>query len=135
MFAIFPALDLIFAGVAYCACLTLNDLELREVAKTPSDQAYGAAGEVQEKFRTSGIGNFAGLINYPNIEISYSTGAPTVRGSDKYVTVKTFVICKPLLAIPFFGKIPGLGAEVNYCVQGRRLLESPNYAPLDATEQ
>lgn len=133
-FAVFPVLDMIFAGLAYCACVTLNDLELREAVKVPAADAMSTIGAVQENWRTSGLGGFAGLINYPEINISYIDGPTRAVGVDKYIAIATTVSVKPVLAIPFFANVPGLGTQITYTVSGKRLLESPSYAPPETTK-
>ena len=45
--AVFPVLDLIFDGLGYCACVTLNNLQLREAVRVPKSQATDPNGTVQ----------------------------------------------------------------------------------------
>jgi hypothetical protein len=130
IFAIFPAIDLLSFALAYCACFSLNDLELREAAKAPASQAPGIVLAVQENWRSSPIGKVLATVDYPTIDVSYSDGPQNVHGVDKYITVATTIRVKPLLTIPFFPKVPGLGTDMTYIISSRRLLENANDANL-----
>jgi hypothetical protein len=130
MFAIFPIIDFISFGVTYCACSNLNDLELREAARVPALQANATVAAVEESWRSSSMGKLAAVVSYPSVNVSYAAGPANANGEDKYISVATTFSVKPLLAIPIFAKVPGLGAEVTYTIVGRRLLENPSYAAL-----
>jgi hypothetical protein len=128
VFAVFPAIDLIFMGLAYCACVSLNTMELRAAAKVSASEAQPAALAMQEKWSASGLGNLLGLVNYPSINVSYQQGSATVYGADQYVSVTTSFYVRPLLTIPFFSGVPGLGAPITFSVSQRQLLEDPTNA-------
>lgn len=126
IFAIFPVVNLIFMGMSYMSCVTLNDLQLREAAKTPKSQAELPTGPVQkgifDQWRQTAIGGISGVTDQPQTDISYSTGAGTI-----YVTVSTTVNIKPLLTIPFFPAVPGMGAPFTCNITHSRLLENPKF--------
>jgi hypothetical protein len=115
-------------GLAYCACLSLNTLELRAAATASAGEAQPAALAVQQKWTASGLGNLMGLVNYPSLNISYQPGAATIYGTDQYVVVTTTFYVKPILTIPFFNGVPGLGAPISFTVTQRQLLEDPSNA-------
>jgi hypothetical protein len=122
---VFPLLDLIFAGSAYCACVLLNNLELREASRIPASQLDNSMTQVAQNWKTSGIGQFAGILGDPQTQYDYSTvridGSATA-GNEVYVNVATTVTLRPFMPIPFLNSIPVLGAPVTYIIHGRRLL-------------
>jgi len=125
---VFPMLDLIFAGVGYCAGYTLSDLELREAARLPKSQLEAALVQICYEWRTSGIGQFAGVVGDPQADFNYYTdnqgGGPNLN----YVTVTTTVQIKPLLPIPFVPGVPALSVPATYTYNGRRILENAAFA-------
>lgn len=124
MFAFFPIVDVIWLGVNYsCAC-TLNDLQLREAARLPKSQTLSTDGAVQldipSQWRSTALGRTVNPRQDVQTSISYQT-----RPGAIYVSVNTTVSFLPLLSIPFFSGLPGLGAPITFTVSGSRPLENP----------
>lgn len=123
IFAVFPALDLITLGISYYACSTLNDLQLREAAKAHRSEAQNPNGAVMlgipNNWRASSLGGLSRVVDTPQTEISYNTA-----GTGIYVNIATTVQVQPLLTIPFFPKVPGLGAPVTFRISRSRVVES-----------
>jgi hypothetical protein len=128
IFAVFPVIDIIFIGLSYCACSTLNSLQLRELAKIPRSQAKAAAQTVEQRWMSSGLGSLAVSNVDPSVSITYNNGEDNPIGTDVYVNVATTFSVRPLLTIPFFSGVPGLGAPMQWTVSGQRLMENPHYA-------
>lgn len=125
-FALFPAIDLAGVGFSYCACISLIDLQLREAAKVPRSQALDPNGYVQSgvvnSWRTTIMAGAAN-IDQPVTQVEYNQGIGNV-----YVTVTTTFNIHPLLQVPFFAKIPGIGAPFVTTISKQRILENPAYA-------
>ena len=121
--AIFPVLNFIMISVTYCSCVLLNNLELREAARTPHSQLIPVFLSIQQNWQASALGQMAGLAGPPDSDTSYY-----VSGGDTYVTVSTIFTAKSLFNIPFFNGIPGLGAPWTYTISNNRVLEDPSYA-------
>jgi hypothetical protein len=126
--AVFPMIDLVFLGLNYCSCSTLNSLQLREVARVPASQAKAVAATIEQNWKTSGLGQLAGSNGDPLATITYSNGEDNLAGTDIYVNVSTNFNIRPLFTIPFFGGVPGLGAPMQWTITGHRLMENPHYA-------
>jgi hypothetical protein len=128
IFAFFPMLDLIFLGFSYCACQTLNNLQVAQAAKITSAQAQSDNGDIKkvipETWTSTGLGSFVGLTELPITKVSYKEGPQTVYGNDYYVTVNTTVSVRPFLAIPFLPGIPGLHQPAVFAISGRKLVEN-----------
>ncbi len=124
-FALLPIINLIFFGVVFASCIALNDIELREAARTPYTQLSDVLSGLQNSWQTNGLGQLAGVTKAPESNVSY-----TNIGADAYVAVSTTFTVKPLISVPFFNKVPGLGAPWSFSVNGKRVLENPNYANL-----
>jgi len=122
-FAIFPVINLIGLAVVFASCLALNNVELREAARTPHTQLNTALSSIQNTWTSNGIGRLAGVSKTPSSEVSYSN-----IGSDVYVAVATTFSVKPVLTIPFFDRVPALGAPWSFTASGKRVLENPSYA-------
>jgi len=121
-FAVFPMLNLIFLGLIFASCVTLNNIELREAARTPSSQITAVFAELQNNWLTSGFGHLTGSAG-PESEVSYMA-----IGTDPYVSVSTTFTVKPFLPIPIFKGVPALGSPWSFQVVGKRILENANYA-------
>lgn len=121
-FGIFLTLDLIALGFNYCACLTLNDVQLREASKLPAAIAKHPQGpvvlQIPEQWRATTMG---GLANVQDITTTVSY--QRIKGN-VFVTVNTQVQVRPPLTIPFFPKVPGLGAPVAFNISNSRLTEN-----------
>jgi hypothetical protein len=125
---VFPMLDLIFAGVGYCAGYMLSDLELREAARLPKSQLEAALVQICYEWRSSGIGQFAGVVGDPQADFGYYTDNKGAGPPLNYVTVTTIVQIKPLLPIPFIPGVPALSVPATYTFNGRRILENAKFA-------
>jgi hypothetical protein len=121
-------INLVYWGLAYATCANLNSLQLREVARTPGSQAMAAAASVECQWKSSILSKLACFSSDPSVAISYSYGEANINGKDVYVALTTSFTVRPLLNIPFFGKVPGLAAPMNISITGERLLENPRYA-------
>ncbi len=122
-FAVFPLVNLIFLGVVFASCVSLNTIELREAARTPRSQLTAVLTLLQEDWQTNILGHLTGTIATPESNFSY-----TNIGEDSYVSVATTFNLKPFIPIPFFNQIPALGKSWSFSVKGKRVLENPNYA-------
>ena len=125
-FALFPAIDLAGVGFSYCNCISLVDLQLREAAKVPRSQAIDPTGGVQMAIPNSWrqtIMAGAANVDPPVTQVEYNPGIGNI-----YVTVTTTFNIRPLLQVPFFPKIPGLGAPFVTTISKSRILENPAYA-------
>lgn len=124
--AFFPILDVIWLGINYSCASTLNDLQLREAVKLPKSQATSAEGAVilgiPNQWRSTALGKSANPKQDVLTDVSYQTRVGAI-----YVTVSTTVSFLPLLSIPFFSGIPGLGAPITFTVASNRPLENPRY--------
>lgn len=124
--AVFPVLDLIFDGLAYCACVTLNNLQLREAVRVPKSQATDPAGTVQQEipnnWRASALGGLAPLLADPVTEVTYD-----VVAGNAVANVSTSVSVRPLMVIPFFPNVPGLSAPMPLTITTSRILENPAF--------
>jgi hypothetical protein len=122
-FAMFPVINLIMMGFTYCSCTLLNNLELREAARTPNSQLTTILASVQQNWQSSIMGQYVGLTIPPKVNVSYN-----VNGSETYVTVSTVFTAKSAINIPYFNNVPGLGAPWTYTIGGNSVLEDPSYA-------
>jgi len=121
--AVFPVVNFIIMGLTYCSCTLLNNLELREAARTPNSQLAPVIASVQQKWQSTTLGQLTGLASPPLADVTYST-----NGSDTYVTVSTVFTAKSFFNIPFFKGVPGLGGTWTYKIAGNSVLEDPSYA-------
>jgi hypothetical protein len=125
-FALFPAIDLASVGFSYCACISLVDLQLREAAKIPRSQAIDPNGSVQSTIVNSWRQSLmagAANVDAPVAQVEYNSGIGNV-----YVTVTDTFNIHPMLTVPFFPKVPGLGAPFVTTISKSRILENPAYA-------
>jgi len=126
IFALLPVLDLILDGLGYCACVSLNNLQLREAARVPKSQATNPQGTVQlgipNSWRNSIIGGIAPLINDPDTQVSYD-----IVANSAFVTVSTTLSVKPAIVVPFFPNMPGLSAPMVFTVSSEKILENPRF--------
>jgi hypothetical protein len=122
-FAVFPLVNLISLGIVFASCLALNNVELREAARTPHTQLGTALSSIQNSWASNGLGRLSGVNDPPTSEVLYSN-----IGSDVYVAVSTTFLVKPFLTLPFFDHVPALGAPWSFTTSGKRVLENPSYA-------
>lgn len=126
IFAIFPVIDMISVGINYCSCVSLNDLQLREAAKLPMSQSKSSSGPVKStiplKWKSTVVGGLSGIKDLPETDVSFKMTTTAV-----FVTVNTTCTIYPLLTIPFFPGVPGLGAPFVCTITGTRVLENPHY--------
>jgi len=120
---VYPLVNLIFLGVVYASCVSLNTTELREAARTPRSQLTAVLNSLQEEWRSNILGRMVGITKVPQSSFSYSN-----LGDDTYVSVSTTFNLKPIMSLPFFNKVPALGAPWSFSLSSKRVLENPNYA-------
>ncbi|MBZ0184780.1 MAG: hypothetical protein K8F91_00910 [Candidatus Obscuribacterales bacterium] len=118
---LFVVVDVIGVGFNYLCCMTLNDLQLREAAKLPSQMAQEEDGpiisDIPVQFRQTVMGGLSGLRENPVTKVEYGSNK-----GNTYVTVSTTATASPFLTIPIFPGVPGLGAPVVFTVSGTRLI-------------
>lgn len=118
---LFVVVDLIGVGFNYMCCMTLNDLQLREAAKLPSQVAAQDSGPVKHdipaQFRQTVLGGLSGIRQDPVTVVEYGSNQ-----GNAFVTVSTTATVEPFLTIPIFPGVPGLGAPVRFTVSGTRLI-------------
>jgi len=122
-FAVFPLVNLIFLGVIFASCISLNNAELREAARTPRSQLTTALAALQQDWQNNILGRMTGISNTPESNFYY-----TNIGEDAYVGVSTTFTLKPFLPVPFLNQIPALGKPWSFSVKSKRVLENPSYA-------
>ena len=122
-FGLFLVVDVIALGFNYCSCVALNDLQLREASKLPKSQATDPDGPVIKdipiKWKNTAVGASSGVPAQPETKVDYRPGPGGV-----WVTVNTVATVNPLVTIPFFPGVPGLGAPATFRVIGQKLLEN-----------
>ncbi|MBX9691941.1 MAG: hypothetical protein K2Z81_06115 [Cyanobacteria bacterium] len=121
-FGVFVMVDLIGLGYGYCTVQSLNDLQLREAAKLPRKLAEDPNGivckSVPEQWKDTVMGGVACIESFPETGVSYPEDSKVPM-----VTVATTVQVRPILTIPIFPKVPGLGAPVTFTITNCRILE------------
>lgn len=124
IFFFFPMLDLVALTTSYCCLFTLNDIQTREASMMTRLQAQSPEGivvkAIPEQWVNNGIGRFVGVNKAPKTEVSYRSGGV----ADKHVFVATTATVTPLLTIPFFPGVPGLGAPIDFTCSSQRLVEN-----------
>ena len=127
IFAVFPVIDIIALSFNYTACASLNDIQLREAVKLPKSIATNphgpVLGTIPDKWMATVLGGAAGLVERPLTNVDYDPSS-----GNMYVQVSTTVTVRPFLNIPFFFKVPGLGAPATFTVSSSRLIENPIFA-------
>jgi hypothetical protein len=94
----------------------------------PASQAMASANTITQNWQSSGVGQLAMSNVTPTVKINYHNGEDTPTGTDVYANVVTTFTVRPLLFIPFFPGVPGLGAPMEWTISGERLMENPHYA-------
>jgi hypothetical protein len=126
-FALFPTIDLIGVGLSYCACMSLNDLQLREATRIPQSLATKPDGDVMlnipNNWRPTVLGGAAGVMEMPLTLVTYTPGKGAI-----FVSVATTFTIHPMLTIPFFPGVPCLGAPLVTTITHTRMLENPSFA-------
>ena len=127
IFAVFPVIDIIALSFNYTACASLNDIQLREAVKLPKSIATNPRGPVlgtiPDKWMATVLGGASGFVERPLTKVDYDPSS-----GNMYVQVSTTVTVRPFLNIPFFFKVPGLGAPATFTVSSSRLIENPIFA-------
>lgn len=117
---------MIAVGINYGACVGLNDLQLREAAKLPMSQSKSQTGPVKalipQKWKATVMGGFSGVKDLPETDVSFKMTSTAV-----FVNVTTTCTIYPLLQIPFFPGVPGLGTPFVCKINGTRVLENPAF--------
>lgn len=131
----FPALDLLFLGIAYNAGSTLNDMQLRQASLLRYWRARDPLGPVKktipDAWKNSGVGKFCNLEGDIETDVSYSNGVVDDNGlQEKYVRVTTRMSVNPFIRIPLPMSIPGLTAPTSFTISAERPMEDPTKAPL-----
>lgn len=126
IFMLFPVIDVIAMGASYAGVHTLNDLQLREASRLTKSQVLLVDGAVQSSIPLQWRQTVLAFLTDPNQDIQTSVDYH-VGESAVYVSVTTAVTFHPLLTIPFFNAIPGLGAPFTFTVGGSRPLENPQF--------
>lgn len=130
----FPMLLLMAVAVNYGAGYLLNNIQIREAAVSKRDEVESASGNVKkvipEQWKTSGLGQFANLTEFPKTEVSYVPGQKDSEGrQDMIVRVKTTIKPRPMLAnMPFIPGIPGLTSESVFTYENEAVIENPDDA-------
>lgn len=130
----FPALDLLFLGMAYNSGSVLNDEQVRQAALISHTAATSPLGKVKQtipnNWRQSGLGRFANVNGAINTELTYRNGSTDANGLvEKIVRVVTSFDVNPFLVIPFPVQVPGLNAPVAFRFASERQMEDPTDAP------
>ncbi len=119
-FGVFVMVDLIGLGFGYSTLQSLNDLQLREASKLPRKLAEDPDGivckGVPEQWKDGAMG--ATVESFPVTTVTYPLDSKV-----PLVSVTTTVDIRPILTIPIFPKVPGLGAPVTFTVTNSRILE------------
>ena len=125
--ALFPAIDLIGVALSYFSCSSLNDLQLREAVREPKSQVIDPKGTVQLtiplNWRNTLLGGLGATIEDPQTQVDYIVGKYGIN-----VTLSTTFTIHPLFPIPFFAKVPALGAPVTTTISHTRMLENPSFS-------
>lgn len=131
-----PVTDVIGIGINYASTFYLNQLQLREAQKLPKSEVINEEGTVvlsiPDQWRASLLGGMANRDQRVHTQVVYTPVPFQPVGSNQtinfwFVTVSTTVSFRPLLTVPFFFKIPGLGAPINLTVAGRRPVETNRF--------
>ncbi|CAN5237200.1 hypothetical protein BH11CYA1_BH11CYA1_42350 [soil metagenome] len=127
IFGLFPVIDIIALSFNYTSLMSLNDIQLREAVKLPKSIATNpkgpVVGSIPDKWMATVLGGAANLEERPATSVGYDASS-----GNMYVQVSTTVSLRPLLNIPFFYKVPGIGAPVSFTVSSSRLIENPMFA-------
>ncbi len=124
---IFPLINFAYIACAYGSSWFLNHRIVRELALTnPNDQQAVQAAEsrVGESWATTGLAGLMGITqsNYSekvaNKDLTYT---PKVNPS--FVRLTSDVKVRPLLTIPAFAGVPGLGADMTFSFTEEQPLE------------
>jgi hypothetical protein len=128
----FPMLLLIAVAVNYGSGYLLNNIQIREAAVSKRAEVESATGNVKkvipEQWKTSGLGQFANLTEFPQTETTYIAGQTDSEGrKDMIVRVKTTIKPRPMLAnMPFLPGIPGLTSESVFTYENEAVIENPD---------
>lgn len=136
MFGLFPVIDGIFIGADYASARYLNELQLREAQKLPRSQVLTEMGpvikEIPAQWRSSLLGGLANAAQPVVTKVDYLPVPWQPVGSNQtvnfwFVSIATTVSFRPLLTIPLFTGVPGLGSPITFSVSGRRPVENNRF--------
>ncbi len=136
MFGLFPVLDAILIGVDYASARYLLELQLREAQKLPRSKCIDAKGTVMkvipDQWRKTLLGGLSNSDELIVTKVGYKPVPWQPVGSNQtvdfwFVTIDTKVSFKPLLSIPFFNGVSGLGSPITFSVSGRRPVENNRF--------
>ena len=136
MFGLFPVIDAIFIGVDYASSRYLLELQLREAQKLPRSKCIEANGSVMknipEQWRKSLLGGMSNPDELITTKVTYTPVPWQPVGSNQtinfwFVTIDTKVSFKPLLSIPLFNGVPGLGSPITFSITDRRPVENNRF--------
>ncbi len=129
-----PILDAIALSANYASAFYLNQLQLREAQKIPKSIATSKNGRVLSQIPNQWRATLLGLsaATVVNTGVDYIPVPWQPVGSNQtidfwFVSVTTTATFSPLLNIPFFTQVPGLGAPITFSISGRRPVESNRF--------
>lgn len=134
MMIFFPLMDIIGMAAIYGACVELNFQQSKEASVVNSKDAMSPTGQVQkgvvDAWLTMGFGRFTKLEGYPKTNITYRSGTTNTNTNivDKIVTVSTTCKCTPFLHLPWFSKVPGINAPMDFTITSEAPMENPDDA-------
>lgn len=117
---VFPIVEFLYLGSAYCFGWYLNYLVVRETAQYAPNNIAGrdaAINAITSQWR-NGLGKFTGS-NATNLAPIYQPNPTT----PETVNVTTRVLVRPFVRVAFFDSVPGLGAPVLFVYNGRATQE------------
>lgn len=132
MFLFFPLINVFALGVSYASTFTLNDLQCREAATLPKNEALDPNGiikkQIVEHWLHSGLGAFVQCNGKPETKLAYFAGATDKDNTqDQYVEITTKVTANPFMRCPFFFPIPGMSAPMTFEISNRRMVENHHF--------
>lgn len=128
----FPMILLMAVAVNYGAGYLLNNIQVREAAVSKREEVESTNGNVKkvipEQWKTSGLGQFANLVEFPKTETFYINGQKDSEGrQDMIVRVRTTIKPRPMLQnMPFIPGIPGLTSESVFVYESESVIENPD---------
>jgi len=130
----FPVLDLLSICFSYGVVKLLNQNQVHEASLIEAKQANDPAGIIKkgipDQWQQAGFGKFVNVAGRVQTDVSYRDGlASEGKATEKFVIVKTTVVCNPLVFVPFpIAKIPGLNTPVPMVATSECPMENPENA-------